>query len=125
MNKIVRSYLIELARNKTDPTVNYQKLSDDCKLGLVMTEGQHIRNKIGEILGEISEFEDRNGRPLLSALVIRLNDGEEGNGFYKMAANLGYGDGNWKKLKEDMFEYEQIEECVRKWSDDKYYTLNK
>lgn len=119
MNKKVRRYLIELARNKTNPTVNYQKLADDCGLGLKMSDGQHVRNEIGRILGEISEYEHENGRPLLSALVIRLNDGEEGDGFYKLAEDLGYG--NWRKLKADLFEYEQITECVNKWSDDAFY----
>ena len=123
MNQEVRSYLIELARNKTNPTVNYQKLSDDCGLGLVMTDGQHVRKEIGRILGEISEYEHHHDRPLLSALVIRLQDGEEGDGFYKLAENLGFG--QWKKLKADMFEYVQIQECVTKWADEKYYQTNK
>jgi len=123
MNIKVRNYLIELTRNKTNPTVNYQKLSDDCNLGLKMSDGQHTRKKIGEILGEISEFEHISKRPLLSALVIRLSDGEEGDGFYKLAERLGFG--NWKKLKTDLFEYKQITECVDKWNDDKFYQLNK
>ncbi len=77
MNQKVRIYLIELARKRTNQTVNYQKLSDDCALGLNMQDGIHIRKQIGDILRDISEFEHINKRPLLSALVIRLNDGEE------------------------------------------------
>ncbi len=123
MNTIVRNYLIELARKKSNQTVTYQKLSDDCNLGLKMTDGQHIRNEIGRILGEVSEHEHNHNRPLLSSLVIRLSDGEEGDGFYKLAEKLGYG--NWKKLKRDMFEHEQIAECIKKWSDDKFYIENK
>lgn len=123
MNKKVRNYLIELARHRTNPTVNYQKLSDDCGLGLTMSDGQHIRNEIGRILGEISEYEHNNDRPLLSALVIRLNDGEEGDGFFKLAENLGYG--KWKKLKADLFEHEQITECVTKWNDENFYKNHK
>jgi hypothetical protein len=123
MNEKVRSYLIELARKKVNQTVAYQKLSDDCGLGLKMTEGQHIRKEIGRILGEISEYEHNNKRPLLSALVVHAKDGEEGDGFFKMAESMGYG--NWKKLKADAFEVRQIAECINKWSNEKFYRLHK
>jgi len=123
MNTRVRTYLIELARNRVNQTVNYQKLSDDCNLGLIMSEGQHVRNEIGRILGEISEYEHLHKRPLLSALVLRLNDGEEGDGFYKLGEKLGFG--NWKNLKNNLFEFEQIAECVDKWSDDDFYRENR
>ena len=119
MNAEIRDYLIELARHKTNPTVTYQKLSDDCKLGLYMQENLYDRITIGNLLGEVSEFEYQDRRPLLSALVIRLSDGEEGEGFYKLAERLGYG--KVKKLKADLFEYEQIKECVKFWSDDDNY----
>jgi len=125
MKENVRTYLIELARNRTNQTVNYQKLSDDCELGLNMQDGIHIRKQMGDILRDISEFEFKCHRPLLSALVIRLNDGEEGDGFYKMAAKLGFGNGNWKKLKTDFFEYDQMNECIEKWSNDEFYNKNK
>jgi len=36
MNTKVRHYLIELARQKVNQTVTYQKLSDDCELRLDM-----------------------------------------------------------------------------------------
>ena len=122
MNTRVRDYLIALARNRNNPTVNYQRLSDDCNLGLIMTDGPHTRNEIGRILGEISENEHLHGRPLLSALVIRITDGEEGDGFYKLAERLGFG--NWRALKDNLFEYEQIAECVRRWNDEIFYRDN-
>lgn len=44
-----------------------------------------------QILGEISESEVQNGRPMLSALVIhKLGDQEPGKGFYELAEELGY-----------------------------------
>lgn len=119
MNIKVRSYLIELARNKLDPTVTYQKLSDVCKLNLNMRENPDDRVIIGTLLGEISEHEHINERPLLSSLVIRLSDGEEGEGFYKLAEKLGYG--SVKKLKNNLFEHEQIKLCVDFWNNDKKY----
>lgn len=57
MNKLVRNYLIELSRQKSNQTVTYQKLSNDCNLGLNMQGNPSDRTYIGEILGAISEFE--------------------------------------------------------------------
>ena len=45
---------------------------------------------MGEILGEISKSEDAEGRGMLSALVVHMqNDLEPGNGFYTCAESLG------------------------------------
>lgn len=123
MNKIVRNYLINLARKKTDQVVTYQKLCDDCNLKLDMGNPNH-RTIIGDILGEISTFEHQNKRPLISALVLRKGDDYEGDGFYKLSERLGFG--NWKKLKkEGIFEIEQINKSIEKWSDDNFYAKHK
>ena len=123
MNQRVRSYLIELARKRTNQTITYQKLSDSCDLKLDM--GNIVdRNKIATMLDEISTYEHANKRPLLSALVIRLSDGYEGDGFYKMAERLGYG--SWQKLKrENIFEVEQITKCIKFWCDNNNYQQHK
>jgi len=123
MNNLVRDYLIRLARKRTNQTVTYQKLSDDCNLRLDMSI-PYDRTVIGDILGDISVFEHNRERPLLSALVLRKGDDYEGDGFYKLAERLGFG--NWKKLKKDgVFEVKQMKECIAKWQDDKYYNENK
>lgn len=120
MDLYVRKYLIELARKRTNPLVTYQKLSDDCFLDLNMSDSEYARAEIGRILGEVSEFEHSNNRPLLSALVVRSGDKMEGDGFYKLAEKLGFGD--WRKLKrEGIFQSLQINECVSFWSDESNY----
>ncbi|WP_426094316.1 hypothetical protein [Flavobacterium sp. DSR2-3-3] len=121
MNIKVRNYLIELARQKVNQTVTYQKLSDDCGLNFNMRENPYDRKMLGEILGDISVYEFENyERPLLSALVLRAGDNYEGDGFYKLAENLGFG--KWQKLKNDaVFEAIQIRECIKFWSNDKNY----
>jgi hypothetical protein len=120
MNTTVRIYLIELARKKTNQIITYQKLSDACDLKLNMQAGYHIRGEMGQILGEISEYENAHNRPLLSALVVRLGDQLEGDGFYKLAEELGFGD--WKRLKrEGIFEVEEIKKCIAFWSNDTNY----
>ena len=123
MNIEIRDFLIELSRDKRNPTITYQKLSDSCNLKLNMQGNPNDRLKIGALLGEISEFEHINNRPLISALVIRVTDGEEGDGFYKLAEKLGFG--KFKKLKEDLFEYEQVKNCVDFWTNEINYKLYK
>lgn len=120
MNQKVRSFLIELARKKSQQLISYQKLSDTCSLGLNMQDNPSDRSEMGRILGEISVFEHENERPLLSALVIRSGDHYEGDGFYKLAEELGYGD--WKKLKDDdLFAVKQINESIAFWTKNKNY----
>jgi len=121
MNKIVRCYLIDLSRQRTNQTVTYQQLCDDCDLGFNMRDNPSDRNIIGRILGHISRFEHENNRPLLSSLVLRVGDNYEGDGFYKLAEDLGFG--NWKRLKkEGIFEAQQMRKCIDFWCDDTNYS---
>ncbi|QNR86752.1 hypothetical protein H9N25_10385 [Pedobacter riviphilus] len=114
MNQTVRTYLIDVARRKSNQIVGYQELSNDCGLKLDMSNPDH-RNQIAQILEQISLHEYQCERPLLSSLVLRLSDGTEGNGFYKLAEKLGYG--SWSKLKrEGLFEVQQIANCIDFWS---------
>jgi len=123
MNHTVRNYLIELARKRTDQTVTYQRLSDDCKLNYTMDNPYH-RKELGVILGDISRYEFLNDRPLLSALVLRAGDNYEGDGFYKLAEELGFG--KWQKLKEEsIFEIIQINKSIEFWRNEEKYNLHK
>lgn len=122
MNQLVRGHLIDLARK--GKTITYQELSDQCKLGLVMRDSEYARAEIGRILGEISAFEHNNQRPLLSSLVISKGDNYQGDGFYKLCEELGYG--GWKKLKADIsFEIGQMNSCYDFWKDDIKYLEHK
>lgn len=92
--------------------------------GFNMRENPRDRKLIGKILEDISKFEYFNKRPLLSALVIRAGDNFEGDGFYKLGEELGFGD--WQKLKrEGIFEAEDIRESIDYWSIDSKYLANK
>lgn len=122
MNEKVRTHLVEIARN--GKTITYQELSDQCKLGLIMRESEYARAEIGRILGEISVFEHNNGRPLISSLVISKGDNYQGDGFYKLSEELGFG--NWKKLKADIsFEIGQMNACYDFWKDNTNYSKYK
>jgi len=84
-----------------------------------MANPDHV-NKLAAILEHISTQEFNHERPLLSVLVIRASDGEEGDGFYKMCENLGYGD--WRKLKRGgEFQAKQMKRTIEFWQSDKHY----
>ena len=66
--------------------INYGEIAPMAGLNM---ESQADRNKIGEILGEISSSEHKNGRPMLSAVVVLAGVGYPGEGFYHLAHDLG------------------------------------
>jgi len=85
----------------------YDRLKQTAKAGLVTTYSeiaplagldmgrQDDRNKIAEILGEISTHEHRQGRPMLSVVVIHKENNIPGQGFFTLARELGlFGDDN-------------------------------
>ena len=62
-------------------------------IGLNM-ESPADRNRISEILDEISITEDHRGNPLLSAVVVLREQNIPGDGFFKLAKCLKKYDGN-------------------------------
>lgn len=122
MLKLIRLKLIELARNKTPWT--YSQLNDQLQLGLNFKD-INDRDLIGEWLGEISLYEYSKGRPLLSSLIIhKSGDREQGDGFYKLCAEL-YGE-DWKNLKSNSnFELECMKDCYAFWKDNENHKMYK
>lgn len=107
--KIIKEFLIKCAITKK--IVTYQNLSTVAKLGLDMSLSKD-RNTLGELLCNISRQEHKEGRPILSALVITANEKNQGDGFYKLCEELEYG--NWEKLKRDEdFSKKLINECYQ------------
>ncbi len=47
------------------------------------------RAEIAQILDQINIYESRQGRPMLSAIVVRLHDQVPGGGFFECARDLG------------------------------------
>lgn len=88
--KLIREYLIEIAK-KNEYTV-YSDLCDvikkRCGTILDMSIPEH-RGRIGKMLGHISRYENEEGRPMLSALVITESTGKPGAGFFGLAEDLG------------------------------------
>lgn len=62
----------------------------DLSKSLTAIQIGHHDPAMGRILGQISEEEDRNGRGMLSVIVVHKDgDMEPGNGFYELAIELG------------------------------------
>lgn len=123
MNERVRSYLIEAARQK-DKFVYYSDVVDHCELE-VNISSEYGRKQLSDILGQVSAFENSQlmPRPLLSSLAIYKdqNKNDHGDGFYKIAEQLGKG--SFKQLKEDLFGFTEAEECRQFWQNEENFKI--
>jgi len=118
MHLASRAFLVELARHPRKNIIHYQEFCKKCGLPYDMSI-PYDRKEIGRVLGEISAFEFKRDRPLLSALVVSTNF-EEGDGFFKLCEELGMG--SWKSLKQDPgFSAIEMNRCTNYWLDDWNY----
>jgi hypothetical protein len=79
----------------------YARLRDAAQRGQLLTyseiaplagldmESPEDRVRLGKILGDISSKEHAEGRPLLSVIVVHAVDSSPGEGFFKLARELG------------------------------------
>jgi len=79
------AYAELLAAARRRGTVTYREVA--FVTGLPLRGGQ-MAKAVGHLLGEISEDEYRKGRPMLSALAVHEEDGQPGEGFFKLAKLL-------------------------------------
>lgn len=69
------------------------------------------RDQMADILGEISSHEHRQGRPMLSAVVISIEGNKPGVGFFGLAGDLGLYDGH----DDDKFWFEELNRVWEHW----------
>lgn len=79
MNRVVYKKLCEVAARRA--TVTYQEVAN--LVGLDMANPAH-RNEIAELLGVVSSYEHKHGRPLLSVVVVLADSGWPGQGFFDL-----------------------------------------
>lgn len=84
MNQVLYERLCEIAR--LGRVTRYSEISPI--IGLNMGNPDH-RDQMSALLDEISRHEHSQGRPLLSAVVIHMDDNVPGNGFFTLASDLG------------------------------------
>ncbi|MBO4332535.1 MAG: hypothetical protein J6I79_00160 [Paludibacteraceae bacterium] len=110
--KQIREVLIEVA--KQQKLISYTDLCVKANLPYNMADNPSDRAKLGGLLGDISEFEYENGRPMLSA-VCRTPD-RIGGGFFEMASWAIYGDGDHiKQLKAEFFDMAELNNTYEYW----------
>ena len=80
---LVYAELLQAARYRG--VMTYQAVAQI--MGLLMT-GNLMGKKVGQLIGEISQDEVQNGRPMLSALVVGTSGVPE-DGFHTWAKELG------------------------------------
>src|SRR3989344_69135 len=109
INKEIYKKLIEVARRQE--TINYSQFASDCNFPYSAVDE---RNQFHHLLGEISKFEVKNKRPMLSVLVHHKGDilRTPGKGFFNLADEL-----NQKKEGETdlQLQYRIIKECWKEW----------
>lgn len=119
MNEKVRTYLIEVARQK-GKFAFYSDVVKDCNLGYDLNT-EFGKNQLSDALRDVSIYENEHKRPLLSALAIykdpKKND--QGPGFYKLAEQLGKG--SFKKLSEELYGFEEAKACQVFWQNEENY----
>lgn len=84
MHQALYEELVRVARNADLTT--YADIAP--MAGLDMGNPAH-RNEMARLLGEISTYEHQQGRPLLSAVVVHRAGRTPGQGFFKLARELG------------------------------------
>lgn len=89
MNRMLRERLIQVAASQD--VVYYSEIAP---LVAIDMSSPPDREEIGRLLGEISEFEHDQGRPLLSAVAISHDGNRPGKGFYNLAQELGLHEGS-------------------------------
>jgi len=112
MNTIIRDKLIEISKKKR--FITYQKLSDQCKLGLTMSDISQ-RNELAHLLGDISTYEFQNDRPLLSVVVFRDDTNKPGNGFFELANSLNLYNGSNNEIHKDKYFVSELNKCYDYW----------
>jgi len=71
---------------RTGDIITYSEIAPLANLDM---SKQEDRNRIAQILGEISTYEHKNGRPMLSSVVIHKENNIPGPGFFTLAKELG------------------------------------
>lgn len=80
---LIYAELINAARHRG--TVTYQEMAE---LIGILTFGSNMGQTIGRYAGAISTTEVEHGRPMLSALIVKV-DGAPSSGFFDLAKQLG------------------------------------
>jgi hypothetical protein len=80
----VLNHLIALAKQRRPP-IGYTFIFE----ALGLKRGNYAAAQSGQLLGEICQHMHKDGKPMLGALVINMQKGLPGDGFFELAITLG------------------------------------
>lgn len=121
MNQKIRKYLIDQAI--AGRPVFYEDVAKQMKIDLASEQNRYLLKKT---LGDISEYEYKNGRPLVSSMAIYKTKNDHGYGFFDLCEKLGIGKA--AKLHKDYYGFTEIENSKKFWkktfNHEQFYELN-
>lgn len=80
-------------------------------------DAEEDRAEIARLLGEIATFENGQGRPMLTALIVhRGNDNNPGEGFFSIAQQFGLFDGSRNQIARLTFWANQVTQVHNHWA---------
>ena len=91
--------------------------TDVAKIMGIAETGNYMGAETGHLLGEISENEHNNQRPLLSAVVVKSNVGIPGPGFFTLACQLHKLEENATPERKKIFWKNELNQVYERWSD--------
>jgi hypothetical protein len=98
------AYSILIAAAHTAGMVTYESVA---RITGLPQRGAVMANRVGRLVGEISEDEVIHGRPMLSAVVVEKNTGLPGKGFFKLAQDLKIFHGQSRSAKKTFLSKEK------------------
>jgi hypothetical protein len=116
MDNDIRTFLIERAKMKAP--VAYGIIMQQLELNNNIPEH---RNQLSYELAEISRHENREGRPMLSAMVMYEGLKSFGNGIYNLAEEIGFG--NAQELEARGFAHDMQRQCIDYWRSQNTYSV--
>ncbi|WXT99942.1 MAG: hypothetical protein Ctma_0648 [Catillopecten margaritatus gill symbiont] len=112
MNKLLYNELTQLANEQ-----EFIAYGDAASLVGLSISKKKDRRKLYDMLDEISLYEHKANRPMLTALIVHKGiDNKPGKGFYTKAEELGYYSGSKKSLDQLDFWVSQIKQIFAEWS---------
>ena len=108
----VYSALIYAAKDQKK--LNYAAVA---KIMGITETGNYMGAETGHLLGEISENEHNNERPLLSAVVVKSNRDIPGDGFFTLACQLHILEENATPEQKKVFWKNELNQVYEKLSD--------
>lgn len=114
MNQKIRKYLIDQC--VLGEPIYYEEIGKRLSLNLALESDRLILKKT---LGDISAYEHKNGRPLVSTAAIYKAGNGHGYGFYKLCQELDIG--NAKKLRKKEFGFIEFQKSAEFWQNKTHY----